>query len=111
MSGPAGGTPYMATKYSPAGTHTRGTVNNCNRGALPLRLAAAPVLAGPAATQFVIASTACGAGAILAAQQSCLMEIAFTPQGEPGLRAAMVFVAHDWIGRCQHRPHWPGHQP
>jgi len=35
LSGPAGGTPYMVTKYSPNGTHTRGTVNNCAHGTTP----------------------------------------------------------------------------
>ena len=35
MSGPAAGTPYMVTKYSPNGTRTRGTVNNCANGYTP----------------------------------------------------------------------------
>ena len=35
LSGPAGGTSYMATKYSPNGTHTRGTINNCAHGYTP----------------------------------------------------------------------------
>lgn len=35
LSGPAGATPYLATKYSPDGTHTRGTVNNCANGHTP----------------------------------------------------------------------------
>lgn len=35
LSGPAAGTPYMVTKYSPDGTRTRGTVNNCANGYTP----------------------------------------------------------------------------
>jgi hypothetical protein len=35
IAGPAGGTPYMVTKYSPNGTRTRGTVNNCANGYTP----------------------------------------------------------------------------
>ena len=35
LSGPAGKTPYMITKFSPDGSATRGTVNNCANGATP----------------------------------------------------------------------------
>jgi secreted PhoX family phosphatase len=35
MSGPAARTPYMITKYSPDGSRTRGTVNNCANGYTP----------------------------------------------------------------------------
>lgn len=35
LSGPAAGTSYMVTKYSPSGTRTRGTVNNCAHGYTP----------------------------------------------------------------------------
>lgn len=35
LSGPAGGTPQMVTQYSPDGTRTRGTVNNCANGYTP----------------------------------------------------------------------------
>ncbi len=35
LSGPAAGTPYMVTRYSPNGTRTRGTVNNCAHGCTP----------------------------------------------------------------------------
>ena len=35
LSGPAAGSPFMATKYSPDGTRTRGTVNNCANGHTP----------------------------------------------------------------------------
>ena len=35
LTGPAGGTPYMVTRYSPDGTLTRGTINNCASGATP----------------------------------------------------------------------------
>jgi secreted PhoX family phosphatase len=35
LTGPAGRTPYMATKYDPRGTVTRGTVNNCANGYTP----------------------------------------------------------------------------
>ena len=68
-----------------------------NAGALPLRLASAPVLAGPAAEQFVIAATDCSAGMTLAPQQSCAVDILFRPVGHQGLRAASLGLAHDWI--------------
>ena len=35
LSGPAAGSVYMVTKYSPAGTRTRGTVSNCANGYTP----------------------------------------------------------------------------
>ncbi|NMG43966.1 DUF839 domain-containing protein [Aromatoleum toluvorans] len=35
LSGPAGKTPYMVTKYSPDGSRTRGTANNCASGNTP----------------------------------------------------------------------------
>lgn len=35
ISGPAGGTSAMVTKYSPTGTRTRGTLNNCASGNTP----------------------------------------------------------------------------
>lgn len=35
LSGPAGSTAYMATKYSPDGSRTRGTVSNCAHGHTP----------------------------------------------------------------------------
>jgi secreted PhoX family phosphatase len=35
LSGPAAGTPHMITKYSPDGSRTRGTVNNCANGETP----------------------------------------------------------------------------
>ena len=35
LSGPAARTPFMVTKYSPDGSRTRGTVNNCANGETP----------------------------------------------------------------------------
>lgn len=35
ISGPARGNALMVTKYSPTGTHTRGTINNCGTGKSP----------------------------------------------------------------------------
>ncbi len=35
LSGPARGTAFVKTKFSPAGTQTRGTVNNCGNGYTP----------------------------------------------------------------------------
>ena len=35
LSGPAARTPYMVTKFSPDGSKTRGTVNNCAHGTTP----------------------------------------------------------------------------
>ncbi|MBI3132462.1 MAG: PhoX family phosphatase [Acidobacteria bacterium] len=35
LSGPASGTSYLVTRYSPNGTRTRGTVNNCANGYTP----------------------------------------------------------------------------
>lgn len=35
LAGPLGGAPAMVTRYSPDGTHTRGTINNCANGITP----------------------------------------------------------------------------
>lgn len=35
ISGPAAGSPLLRTPYSPSGTATRGTVNNCAKGSTP----------------------------------------------------------------------------
>jgi secreted PhoX family phosphatase len=35
LSGPASGHPLLVTKYSPAGTRTRGSLNNCGNGKTP----------------------------------------------------------------------------
>ncbi len=35
LSGPAAKTPYMITKFSPDGSETRGTINNCANGTTP----------------------------------------------------------------------------
>jgi uncharacterized protein len=35
LTGPVAGTPHLITKYSPDGTRTRGTVNNCANGYTP----------------------------------------------------------------------------
>jgi len=35
ITGPAGGSAQMVTRYSPTGTHTRGTVNDCAHGYTP----------------------------------------------------------------------------
>ena len=35
LSGPAARTPFMVTKYSPDGSKTRGTINNCAHGTTP----------------------------------------------------------------------------
>lgn len=35
ITGPAARTPYMVTKFSPTGSHTRGTLNNCAHGYTP----------------------------------------------------------------------------
>jgi uncharacterized protein len=35
ISGPAAGSSYMVTKYSPSGLRTRGTINNCANGVTP----------------------------------------------------------------------------
>ncbi|MGH8284364.1 MAG: PhoX family protein [Steroidobacteraceae bacterium] len=35
MSGPAARTPYMVTRFSPDGSRTRGTINNCAHGTTP----------------------------------------------------------------------------
>jgi len=100
-AGPAA-TPYTADRLefaaAPDGTSSPpSTVRLTNAGALPLRLAAAPALAGPAAEQFAITATDCAAGTILAQQQSCAVDIVFHPKGDPGLRAASLGLAHDWI--------------
>lgn len=73
------------------------TVRLTNTGALPMQLASAPALAGPAAEQFAITATDCGAGMTLDPQQSCTVDILFRPQGDEGLHAASLGLAHDWI--------------
>lgn len=73
------------------------TVRLTNTGALPIRLFSAPVVAGPAAEQFIIAAADCAAGMVLAPQQSCAVELVFLSDGEPGLRAASLHFTHDWI--------------
>jgi cytochrome c553 len=73
------------------------TIRLANLGAAPLKLLSAPDLSGPAAAQFASAATDCAAGATLAMQQSCAIEIVFRPEGEPGLRAAALGLKHDWI--------------
>ncbi|MCC5854262.1 MAG: PhoX family phosphatase [Idiomarina sp.] len=35
ISGPVRGHPLLVTQYSPGGTHTRGTINNCSHGVTP----------------------------------------------------------------------------
>jgi hypothetical protein len=98
--GPAA-SPYTAERLefsAPASS----SIRLINAGALPLGLGSAPVLSGPAVADYSIAATDCRAGAVLAAQQFCTIEIAFAPRGEPGLRAATVSVSHDWIRASVH---------
>ncbi len=73
------------------------TIRLTNTGAKPMRLISAPALAGPDAAQFALKATDCVAGITLAAQQSCALEIVFNPEGGPGLHAAKINLAHDWI--------------
>jgi hypothetical protein len=83
---------------APGSASAPSTVRLVNVGQLPLRLAAAPALAGADPAQFELRSTDCRQGLELLSQQGCDVAVAFRPAGDPGLRAASVGVAHDWVG-------------
>jgi len=83
---------------APGSVSAPSTVRLVNVGQLPLRLVAAPALAGAEPAQFELRSTDCRSGLELQGQQGCDVALAFRPAGEPGLRAAAVGVAHDWVG-------------
>ncbi len=100
-SGPAA-SPYSAERLefaaAPAGSMPAASqVRLTNTGALPLRLLGEPEVTGSAVGEFAISVSDCRAGAILAAQQSCVVEVVFGPRGEPGLRTATLGLAFDWI--------------
>jgi mono/diheme cytochrome c family protein len=95
LAGPAA-TPYERLEFTPA--RPAGTVHLTNVGALPLRLTAAPTIAGPDSASFAIASTGCVAGQVLAAHESCAVEIAFRTEAATSLRTATLRLAHAWIG-------------
>lgn len=77
---------------------TTGAVRLSNTGAVAMRLDAHPVLAGEHAAQFAITETTCASGLVLNKDDSCTVTIAFGPDSEPGLRVAVLRLAHDWIG-------------
>lgn len=77
---------------------TTGAVRLSNIGGVALRLDAPPALAGEHAAQFTIAETTCAQGLILRKDESCAVTIVFSPEAGPGLRVAVLRLAHDWIG-------------
>ena len=74
------------------------TVRLSNSGGLSLRLTAAPILGGPHAADFSIASTSCLQGMQLAPQQVCRVDIAFQPGVAGDRRFASLAIAHQWTG-------------
>jgi hypothetical protein len=77
---------------------TAGTVRLSNAGVVPLRLEAAPALAGEHAAQFAITETTCAQGLVLHKDDSCTVTVVFSPDAGPGLRVAVLRLVHDWIG-------------
>lgn len=80
------------------GTSVASNVRLTNAGAVALSLTGPPRLAGNQPGDFSIASTDCGAGLVLGAQQSCSTTIVFRPTGADGPRTASLQVPHDWVG-------------
>ncbi|MBL8692280.1 MAG: hypothetical protein JNL04_24455 [Rhodospirillaceae bacterium] len=89
--------PYMPDRLEFAGAAT-GMVRLSNAGAVALRLDARPALAGEHAPRFAIAEATCAEGLVLGEGESCTVTIAFVPDAGPGLRLAVLRLAHDWIG-------------
>ena len=77
---------------------TAGTVRHSNAGGVDLRLDAHPVVAGKDAAQFAIAEATCSDGLVIRQDEACTVTIVFTPGAGPGLRVAVLRLAHDWIG-------------
>jgi hypothetical protein len=97
-SGPAA-SPHVTDRleFASAGA-TAGTVRLSNLGTVALRLIAAPALNGEHAAQFAIADTTCAEGLVLQKDDACMVTIAFNAEAGPGLRVAVLRLAHDWIG-------------
>ncbi len=91
--------PHVADRleFAEAGA-IAGTIRLSNTGGVALRLGAPPILAGEHAAQFAIAETSCAPGLILRKDESCTVTIVFSPEAGPGLRVAVLRLAHDWIG-------------
>jgi hypothetical protein len=82
-----------------AGSHSAAsTVRLDNRGRVSVQLGSTPTLAGDHRDEFELVATDCRAGAVLEAEQGCEAIVAFRPRGAPGLRAASLGIAHDWVG-------------
>jgi len=82
---------------TPGGAPVTATLNVVNAGQLPLALLGGPRVDGIHAAEFSIAASDCAAGMTLAAQQSCRIDLVFTP-ASGGLRTAALRLDHDWIG-------------
>lgn len=91
--------PYVTDRleFATAGA-TTGTVRLSNLGTIALRLVAGPALNGEHAAQYAIAETTCAEGLVLQKDDACMVTIAFNPEAGPGLRVAVLRLAHDWIG-------------
>jgi len=89
--------PYAADRLEFTGAAT-GMVRLSNAGSVALRLGASPVLAGEHAAQFTIIGTTCAPGLVLGKDEACTVTVAFNPDAGPGLRVAVLRLAHDWIG-------------
>ena len=91
--------PYVTDRieFATAGAAT-GAVRLSNLGTIALRLIAGPALNGEHAAQFAIAEATCAEGLVLKKNDACTVTIAFNPEAGPGLRVAVLRLAHDWIG-------------
>lgn len=98
VSGPAA-SPHSDDRLEFGGKDkVSGAVRLSNVGAVALRLVAAPALNGEHAALFSIAESTCDAGLVLRQNESCTVKVAFSPETRPGLRVAVLSLAHDWIG-------------
>jgi hypothetical protein len=98
MSGPAASA-YATGRLEFSGADAlTGTVRLSNLGALALRLVAGPALNGEHAAQFTITEASCAPDLVLRQDESCTVTIVFRPEAGPGLRVAVLRLAHDWIG-------------
>jgi cytochrome c553 len=69
-----------------------------NDGAVGLRIDSGPQLRGEHPQDFQIVATDCEPQRMLVAGAACSVDLAFRPDAISGVRRAVVFVTHDWVG-------------